>query len=238
MNPLLNGVSLHICNCEIRTVWIKWSLINKIILLLKKRTKYFVKRKKKHYLNYLYWYFIYLPIFKCLVNTVFANWTALCLYSSWMCSRPGVRCGPESRRGCCGDARGPRQPGAGDPSHDPASRQGGGDHPSQEEGQLHAAWEGKWLRSPQSACKPATCRRPNSASPPSCRLWRGSTRLWCRLSYVTSTLTVRPTTLSLAPLPSSSPSIRFLLPQLCWSSHIVAPCHEGQLHYQGINVFL
>lgn len=68
----------------------------------------------------------------------------LCFISSWMlCSRPGVRRGPESRRGRCGDAGGPRQPGAGDPGHDAAPRQGGGDYPSQEEGQLHAAWEGE-----------------------------------------------------------------------------------------------
>lgn len=62
-----------------------------------------------------------------------------------LCFRPGVRCGPEGRRGGRGDAGGPRQPGAGDPGHDAAPRQGGGDHPSQEEGQLHAAREGESL---------------------------------------------------------------------------------------------
>lgn len=49
-------------------------------------------------------------------------------------------------------------------------------------------------RCPQSMCKPTICWRPYSESPPTCRLWRGSTKPSCRPSYATSTLTVGPTT--------------------------------------------
>lgn len=75
-------------------------------------------------------------------------------------------------------------------------------------------------RFPQPACKPATHRRPNGMSPPPRRLWRGSTRPWCRPSYVTSTLTVGPKTPA-NPLPSFNASTTLVPPQLCRSSHFV-----------------
>lgn len=86
-----------------------------------------------------------------------------------MAFRPGLRCGPEGRRRRCGDAGGPGQPGAGDPGHDPAPRQGGGDHPSQEEGQLHAAREGQ--SPPLSVSAPVSqrpCQSPPAGVPTPC----------------------------------------------------------------------